>query len=170
MAKKAEHLLQGITPQRAGLMFPGPPGPEELPAIVNLAEEMKEYFPDFERGGFQAALKEKAARQEVLVIHHHGNIAGCIAYSRETCEIDFLAVAAACRKHGVASRLLIAAMSEFPVGTELSVGTYRAGDPLGAGARRLYQKFGFQEGELLTAFGYPCQRLTVRVSETLRCF
>ena len=76
MAKKAEHLLQGSTLQGAGLMFPGPPGPEELPAIVNLAEEMKEYFPGFERGGFQAALKEKAARQEVLVIHHHGNIAG----------------------------------------------------------------------------------------------
>lgn len=137
---------------------------EEIASIADLAQEMQEYYPGFEREDFVQQIAEKLEKKEVLVIRYQGSIGGCIAYSRERREIDFLAVRPDCQKRGFATHLLITAMAEFPAGTELSVVTYREDDPLGAAARHLYRKLGFQEGELLTAFAYPCQRLSGIVS------
>lgn len=159
-AQKAVHLVMGIDIQWAELLFPLFPTQTDIPGIVSLADELKEYFPGFDRNGFEQQLSEKLNHKEILIIRYHGEIGGCIAFSRERKEIDFLAVRPECRKHGVATRLLITAMAEFPTETELSVVTYREGDSLGAEARRFYSKFGFREAELLTAFDYPCQRLT----------
>jgi AcrR family transcriptional regulator/N-acetylglutamate synthase-like GNAT family acetyltransferase len=156
--QKAVHLIMGLDLDRADLMFPIFPTMGDIPAITELAEKMREQFPGFERTEFEAQLNEKLKNQEVLMIRHHGTAAGCIAFSRRRKAIDFLAVAPDCRRNGVATRLLITAMSEFPPDTVLSVVTYREGDPLGTSAHRFYQKFGFREEMLLTVFGYPCQQ------------
>ena len=157
--QKAVHLIMGLELEYAELMFPVSPIQEDIPSLVKLAEGMKQYFPGFEQSEFKTQLKAKSENREVLVIRHQKNAVGCIAFSHERNEIDFLAVDPEYRHSGIASRLLITAMSEFAAGKEVSVVTYREGDSLGTGARRFYQKFGFHDGELLTAFGYPCQRL-----------
>lgn len=159
--QKAVHLIMGMKLPQAELMFPQFPTAGDIPAIVSLAEELQEYFPGFNRRDFEHSIAEKLHKNEILIIRCNGKLAGCAAFSHERSEIDFLAVHPDFRRRGVASRLLISAMAEFPAGTRLSVISYRSGDPLGAGARRLYQRLGFCEGELLTAFGYPCQRLSV---------
>lgn len=48
-------------------------------------------------------------------------------------------------------------ISLFPLGTKVTVITYRAGDEKGENARKLYKKAGFSEGRLITVFDYPCQ-------------
>ncbi|MDO5416259.1 MAG: GNAT family N-acetyltransferase [Lachnospiraceae bacterium] len=156
--KKAVHLILGTSLEQAELLFPVYPDKEEAASIADLAQAMQEYYPGFEREDFVQQIAEKLEKKEVLAIRYQGSIGGCIAFSHERREIDFLAVRPDCRKRGVAMHLLITAMAEFPADTELSVVTYREGDPLGAAARCLYRKLGFREGELLTAFGYPCQR------------
>ena len=165
--QKAVHLIMGLELEQAELMFPVYPKQEDIPALIKLAEEMKQYFPGFVKSEFETQLKMKAENREVLVIRQQENVVGCIAFSHERKEIDFLAVAPEYRRIGIATRLLITAMSEFSVGTEISVVTYREGDSLGAEAHRFYQKFGFHNGELLTAFGYPCRRLIGKVPSSV---
>lgn len=148
-------------------MFPVSPMQKDISSRVKLAEGMKQYFPGFEQSEFETQLKAKAENHEVLAIRHRENAVGCIAFSHEKNEIDFLAVDPEYRRSGIASRLLITAMSEFSAGTEVSVVTYREGDSLGTEARRFYQKSGFHDGELLTAFGYPCQRLIGKVPSSV---
>ena len=165
--QKAVHLIMGLEPEYAELMFPVSPMQKDISSLVKLAEGMKQYFPGFEQSEFETQLKAKAENHEVLAIRNRENAVGCIAFSHEKNEIDFLAVDPEYRRSGIASRLLITAMSEFSAGTEVSVVTYREGDSLGTEARRFYQKSGFHDGELLTAFGYPCQRLIGKVPSSV---
>lgn len=141
------------------LRFSSMPSEADLRSVVRLAEDMKAYFPGFDRQAFAAQLREGTERGAVLVARLGNAVVGCIAFSRENREIEFLAVAPDCRRRGVGARLLADALAALPEGGEASVVTYREGDPLGAAARALYRRFDFQEGEFLTAFGYPCQRL-----------
>ena len=39
---------------------------------------------------------------------------------------------------------------------------YREDDPLGAAPRALYKRLGFEEAELVTRYGYPCQQFVLR--------
>ncbi|MEE0751730.1 GNAT family N-acetyltransferase [Frisingicoccus sp.] len=158
--QKAVHLIMGLNLEQAGLMFPEYPDAEDVVSIADLAQEMQEYYPGFERERFLQQISEKIDKKEVLVIRYQDDIGGCIAFSYDRKEIDFLAVRPDCQKRGVAMRLLMTAMAEFPADTELSVVTYREENPIGEAARCLYRKFGFREGELMTAFEYPCQRFT----------
>lgn len=158
--KKAVHLLMGLDASRADLMFPYFPTAEDVTAIGNLAEEMKAQFPGFSRTQFETQLKQRIHQQEAFVIRQQDEIAGCILFSYERQEIDFLGVAPDYQRQGVAMRLLTSAMAQFPAGTELSVVTYQENDPMGIAVRCFYRKYGFQEGELVTVFDYPCQRMT----------
>lgn len=163
MATKAEGQNSGISE----LMLPVNPSIEEITLISELAQGMKEYFPGFVRSEFELLLKEKIEKNEAIVIRHQKKIAGCILFSHAEREIEFLAVSQDYRRRGVAARLLITAMSEFPPNTELSVATYRDNDAIGRDARRFYKKFGFTESEYLTVFDYPCQRLTGHTFENI---
>lgn len=156
--QKAVHLIMGLDLDHAELLFPLFPEAEDIPAIVNLAGELREQFPGLERAAFERQLQKKLENREVLIVRNQGIAAGCITFSRKRGEIDFLAVSPAYREQGVAGRLLVTAMAEFPAGTELTVSICREGDPLGEAVRRFYQKFGFQAGKLLTVFNYPCQQ------------
>ena len=44
---------------------------------------------------------------------------------------------------------------------EITVTTYREGDPAGAAARAFYKKLGFAEGELTEEFGSPVQEFVL---------
>lgn len=156
--RKAVYLILGLELGRAELMFPLLPVSEDVPAIVNLAEEEGRWCSSLERAEVEVQLKEKMKNREALVIRNCGIVVGCIAFSRAREEIDFLAVAPDCRRCGVATRLLITAMSEFPPGTELSVVPCRKDAPLDTAACYFYRKFGFQERKPVTVFDEPCQR------------
>ncbi len=50
-------------------------------------------------------------------------------------------------------------IAQFDKGTEIFVVTYRNDDLKGKSARIFYKKLGFTDGEYLTLFDYPCQKL-----------
>ena len=77
--------------------------------------------------------------------------------------MSFLAVHPEYRRRGLASRLIETAAAQFPIGTELSVTTYREGDPLGAAVHTFYKALGFAWGDLGSDVGYPCQKMILNV-------
>ena len=164
--QRSVNLMMGLSFEWADIMFPVWPESEaDVQGIVELAERLEQHFPGFERAAFEARVREKLARREGLVICHHGVVVGCIGFVREAGEIDFLAVAPEYRKRGIATRLMVSAMSEFEPGAELSLCTYQDGDERAAEALKLYRSFGFRPAGQLTCFGTPCQRLVTTVPD-----
>ena len=89
---------------------------------------------------------------------------GVLLLSKKHNMICCLAVRPAFRKRGIASMLMEKALSALDPERDVVVSTFREGDSKGIAARALYQKFGFEEGELTEEFGYPSQVLTLRRS------
>ena len=76
--------------------------------------------------------------------------------------IGFLAVHPEARGRGVASALVRMMLDVLPADQDIFVTTYREDDPLGAAPRALYKRLGFEEAELVTRYGYPCQQFVLR--------
>ena len=83
--------------------------------------------------------------------------ARALLFSRDQGELCFLAVAPECRRQHIARELFTFMLTRMELGRDISVTTYRTGDPRGAAARAFYQKMGFAEGPLSEAFGCPVQ-------------
>lgn len=72
--QKAVHLIMGLEPEYAELMFPVSPMQKDISSLVKLAEGMKQYFPGFEQSEFETQLKAKAENHEVLAIRASGKM------------------------------------------------------------------------------------------------
>lgn len=106
---------------------------------------------------YKDVLIEKIEKKETLVVKEGEKVVGALAFSYEEKELSFLAVHPEYRQENIGTELVKKFASLFEVGTKLSVITYRDGDIKGEGARKLYKKAGFSEGDLITVFDYPCQ-------------
>ena len=157
--KRSANLIMGLSFEWADIMFPEAPGSDDIHEIVSLAESLGDFCPGFDRKMFEAQVRDKILRKEVLVIYHQNVVAGCIGYSRETNEINFLSVAPKYRNRGIAHRLMISTMAEFAPQIEVSLYTYCEGDERGIDANRLFRKLGFHPVEQTTALDTQCQRL-----------
>ena len=104
----------------------------------------------------QTVLKFMRKKQALCVMNKE-IIIGVLLFSRSRNMICCLAVDPAHRKRGLASILLRKALDELDRSKEITVTTFREKDERGTAPRALYQKFGFQEGELAEEFGYPNQ-------------
>ena len=138
-----------------------PGRPEDLASWMELVREVRRSFPGLETG---EALEEHG--RTVLRFMEDGRalcaaegeeIAGVLLFSRRYSQICCLAVRPAYRRRGIASLLMEKALEELDGGREITVSTFREGDPKGAAARAFYERFGFTQGELTEEFGYPCQ-------------
>ena len=87
---------------------------------------------------------------------------GVLVLSDQHNGIGFLAVHPEARGRGVASALVRMMLDVLPADQDIFVTTYREDDPLGAAPRALYKRLGFEEAELVTRYGYPCQQLVLR--------
>lgn len=163
--KKGISLLMGMPADDQELRIPYPARAEDIPGWMALVRTVKEHFPGLDEAEYEAQLSEYIGRGEAWVYRDGETVAAALLFSKERQEMNFLAVSPEYRCHGLAARLVETAAAQFPVGTELSVTTYREGDPQGAAARALYKSLGFAEGELTEAFGYPCQMLTLAVPD-----
>ena len=77
--------------------------------------------------------------------------------------LSFLAVHPEYRGIGTATALISNMVKKFPKNSNIWVTTYREGDTKGETARILYKKCGFEEGELIEEFDYPCQKFVLHV-------
>ena len=91
-----------------------------------------------------------------------GGLLGVLVLSDQHNGIGFLAVHPEARGRGVASALVRMMLDVLPADQDIFVTTYREDDPLGAAPRALYKRLGFEEAELVTRYGYPCQQFVLR--------
>lgn len=137
---------------------------EDIGQVLSMMEEVKEDFPGYQEAGFLEVLEKAIQNREVFLEEAEGELVGMISFSREEKEITFLVVRPEFRKCGIAGKLIERVKSCFRSGEELSVVTFQAGDERGITARHCYHASGFKDGEKLTVFEYPCQKLTVTIS------
>lgn len=163
--KRGVSLLMGMPMEQQELRIPIPAEKTDVAGWMELVRSLREFFPGLDEKEYEAQLDRRIEDGEAWLLRKDGKIPAAILYSKERREVDFLAVSSNERRHGLAQKLLETTAAQFPVGTTLSVVTYREGDPMGFDARRFYEAMGFTPAEMLTMFGYPCQRLSVVVPD-----
>lgn len=102
------------------------------------------------------------SRRQALCVKDNKEVVGVLLFSRNKNMICCLAVSPEHRKRGIASALLIKALSELDRNKDITVSTFRDNDYKGIAPRALYKGFGFEEGELTKEFGYPNQVFVLR--------
>ncbi|EHO82067.1 GNAT family N-acetyltransferase [Fusobacterium ulcerans] len=130
---------------------------EDFESWIELVKLVSGNFPGLDLKCYKDVLIEKIEKKETLVVKDGEKVVGALAFSYEEKELSFLAVHPEYRQENIGTELVKKFASLFEVGTKLSVITYRDGDIKGEGARKLYKKTGFSEGDLITVFDYPCQ-------------
>lgn len=104
--------------------------------------------------------------KRALCVKNEQDIVGVLLYSRKHNMICCLAVDPAYRKKGIASMLLSEALDKLDRDKDITVSTFRKNDVKGIAPRKLYKKFGFEEGELIEEFGYPNQRFVLHANKS----
>ncbi|MEA4815110.1 MAG: GNAT family N-acetyltransferase [Oscillospiraceae bacterium] len=161
--KKGVSLLMGMPAGDQELRIPYPAVAEDIPGWMELIRTVKNNFPGLDEADYEAQLARRIEQSETWAFRDQNKIPAVLLFSRERRELDFLAVSPEYRRRGLAAKLVETAAAQFPVGTELSIITYREGDPTGEAARSFYAALGFVPGEKLTVFNYPCQRFSLTV-------
>ena len=163
--KKGVSLLMGMSASEQELRIPYPATAEDIPGWMTFIRTVKAHFPGLNEAEYEGQLAGYIQRGEAWVYRDGKTIAAALLLSKGRQEIDSLDVSPKYRRHGLAARLVETAAAQFPVGTLLSVTSYREGDPQGMAARALYKYLGFSEGALTEAFGRPCQIWTLTVPD-----
>lgn len=96
-------------------------------------------------------------RKEALCVKYDEKIVGVLLFSTKHNMICCLAVLPDYRRKGIASMLLVEALSKLDRERAITVSTFRKEDIKGVAPRALYKKFGFVESKLIEEFGYPNQ-------------
>lgn len=96
-------------------------------------------------------------RKEALCVKYDEKIVGVLLFSTKYNMICCLAVLPDYRRKGIASMLLVEALSKLDRERAITVSTFRKEDIKGVAPRALYKKFGFVESKLIEEFGYPNQ-------------
>lgn len=131
--------------------------------ILEMMELVKDDFAGYKEAEFLEAFYNAVDNREAVAEESEGRIAGLLLFSREEKELSFLAVHPEFRKRGTAKKLISKMAESFPKGETLHVITFQEGDPKGAAARACYHACGFVDGETLTVFDYPCQKMILHL-------
>ena len=135
---------------------------EDISSWMKLVSSVSWNFPGLET---EEKLKEHEntvlrfmSEQRALCVKMKNVVVGVLLFSIKHNMICCLAVAPDFRRHGIASALLSKAIEKLDRTRDITVSTFRENDPKGIAPRRLYQSFGFVEGELIEEYGYPNQQ------------
>ena len=89
-------------------------------------------------------------------------LVGALLFSKEAGALCFLAVDPACRRQHIAQKLVFWMLTQMEPGKDITVTTYREGNPNGTAARAFYKGMGFTEGRLTEEFGCPVQEFVLK--------
>ena len=135
--------------------------PVDLDKWMYLVQGVRYNFPGLETekglNEHRDTVLEFMGREEAVCVREDEEIMGVLLFSKKHNMICCLAVAPEHRRKGVASVLLDKALSELDRSRDITVTTFREDDEKGKAPRALYKKYGFEEGEFVTEFGYPSQ-------------
>ena len=132
----------------------------DIDAWMDLVALVRDAFPGLSLGEYRGNLRKAIAERRALCAKDARGLLGVLSDQHNG--IGFLAVHPEARGRGVASALVRMMLDVLPADQDIFVTTYREDDPLGAAPRALYKRLGFEEAELVTRYGYPCQQFVLR--------
>lgn len=139
---------------------------QDIDAWMELVERVKDSFPGLET-------QEALDAHKTTVLHFMENasaicavtadhIAGTLLFSKEDGMLCFLAVDPVHRRQHIAQQMISFMLTQMDAHKDITVSTYREGDPNGIAARALYKSLGFSAGKLTEEFGYPVQEFILK--------
>lgn len=142
--------------------------PEDIENWMKLVNRISWNFPGLETqenlDEHKATVLKFMGKQQAICVKVNDEIVGVILFSRGHNMICCLGVSPDYRRRGIASMLMDEALRNLDRTREISVCTFRADDEKGPAPRALYEKYGFIEGALVEAFGYPNQEYILHPS------
>ena len=143
-----------------------PASPRDLEGWMALVSRVEDDFPGLESA---EGLRDHRAvtlcfmqNRSALCAVREERLVGALLFSKENSALCFLAVDPACRRQHIARRLVGFMLAQMDGEKDVTVTTYREGDPRGVAARAFYKRLGFSEGKLGEAFGCPVQELVLK--------
>ena len=141
---------------------------QDIDAWMTLVEQVRDIFPGLETA---EAMEEHRAtvlsfmeKSCAVCAAEENRMAGILLFSKEPCELCFLAVDPACRRQHIALKLVSFMLTQVDEGKDITVITYQESDPNGHAARAFYRSLGFLEGRLTEEFGHPAQEFILKQS------
>ena len=134
----------------------------DIDAWMDLVALVRDAFPGLSLGEYRGNLRKAIAERRALCAKDARGLLGVLVLSDQHNGIGFLAVHPEARGRGVASALVRMMLVVLLYNQYIFVTTYREDVPLGAAPRALYKRLGFEEAELVTRYGYPCQQFVLR--------
>ena len=140
--------------------------PEDIDAWMALVEQVRNAFPGLETA--EAMAEHRATvlqfmRSSSAICAVDGErVIGALLFSKEDSMLCFLAVAPAYRRQHIARQMVDFMLTQMEDGKDITVTTYREGDPNGIAARAFYKRLGFSEGKLTEEFGSPVQEFVLK--------
>ena len=143
---------------------------QDIDAWMALVKQVRSMFPGLETAEALAEHKATVLRfirnSSAVCAVEADRIWGILLFSRETAELCFLAVDSTRRRQHIAQKLVFFMLMQTKQGTDITVTTYRDGDPAGLAARAFYKSLGFSEGKLAEEFGCPVQEFILKRPST----
>lgn len=140
--------------------------PEDLTAWMKLVRRVAWNFPGLETedalAEHEATVARFIAKGNAICAVEAGRIVGVLLFSRRLNQLCCMAVAPECRRRGAATGMLKRMQQLADPDRDVTVTTFRQGDPMGEAARAFYLRRGFVPAELVVENGWPCQRFVRR--------
>jgi len=134
----------------------------DMEGWMALVDLVKDGFPGLDMADYRKTLEKNIDRGSAVLVRHDDEVVGVLLFSVSLSMLCCMAVHPGHRRKGLASAMIEKMLTAFQAGSEIRVTTFREGDPMGDAPRALYKSLGFQEGELVEEFGYPCQCFVLR--------
>ena len=139
---------------------------QDIDTWMVLVERVKDSFPGLET-------REALEAHKTTVLHFMENasaicaikanhIVGTLLFSKEDGVLCFLAVDPTYRRQHIAQQMISFMLTQMDANKDITVSTYREGDPNGIAARALYKSLGFSPEKLTEEFGYPVQEFVLK--------
>lgn len=139
---------------------------QDMDAWMALVEQVRDAFPGLETAEAMAEHRATVLRfiknSSAVCAEEEGRILGALLFSKENSMLCFLAVDPASRRQHIAQKLVSFMLTQMEEGKDVTVTTYREGDPNGTAARAFYKHLGFSEGRLTEEFGCPVQEFILK--------
>ena len=140
--------------------------PENIDAWMVLMEQVRDTFPGLETAEamaeHRATVLQFIQESSAICALEAGRVAGALLFSKENSVLCFLAVDPAHRRQHIARQMVDFMLTQMEAGKNVTVTTFREGDPNGIAARTFYKHLGFSEGKLTEKFGSPVQEFILK--------
>lgn len=132
-----------------------------LASWMSLVEIVRADFPGLETqellDEYKATVIKNIERQSAICALHGNIVVGILLFSEKHNMLSCMAVHPEYRRRGIAAKMIDLMLTKLDQTRDITVTTFREGDPKAAAPRALYQSLGFIPSELCIEQGYPSQ-------------